>query len=141
MVGLSLKTMTDEMKEYRSQMRKWLTGVHEWKADGKIYQAEIEAVRTNSQPVGALFNFILNDDCTIHPEHAIFLKPEVEVGIMSIGFKTLEFMVVKNQHVVESMTTAVNLGVHRLLELVNGARNYQLGELDKGASGKQAGDG
>lgn len=130
MVGLSLKTMTEDMKEYRTQMRKWLTGVHEWKADGTLYQVEIGAVRTNSQPVGALFNFVLNDDGLINPEHSIFLKPEVEVGIMSIGFKTLEFMVVKNQHVVESMTAAVNLGVHRLLDLVGGAKNYQLGELD-----------
>jgi hypothetical protein len=128
MVGLSLATMTEEMKEYRSAMRKWLTGLHDWSCDGQTYSVNIESVRTNSQPVGALFNFVLNDDCTISNEHKGALTSEV--GVLSIGFKTLEFMVIENSKVKEGLTIAHNLGVHRLLELVKQAKTYSLGELD-----------
>ncbi len=127
-VGLSLATMTEDMSEYRAEMRKWLAGVHAWQADGKAYEVNIANVRTNSQPVGALFNFLLNDDCSLNDQHKGATTNEV--GVLSVGFKTLEFMVVQNQRAKEGLTRAYNLGVHRLLELVKGANAYTLGELD-----------
>jgi hypothetical protein len=128
MVGLPLQTMGESMKEYRKAMRDWLSGSHAWVADGVEYGVNVERVRTNSQPVGALFDYILNNDLKLVDEHKGALTSEV--GVLSVGFNTLEFMVVQNQMAKEKFTGGEKLGVRRLLELLNYDRAYSLGELD-----------
>ena len=128
MVGLPLQTMGENMKEYRKAMRDWLSGSHTWIADGAKYGLTVERVRTNSQPVGALFDYILNDGLKLVEDHKGALTSEV--GVLSVGFNTLEFMVVQNQTAKEKFTGGEKLGVRRLLELLNYDRAYSLGELD-----------
>jgi len=128
MVGLPLQTMGETMKEYRKAMRDWLSGSHAWVADGVEYGVKVERVRTNSQPVGALFDYILNNDLKLVDEHRGALTSEV--GVLSVGFNTLEFMVVQNQMAKEKFTGGEKLGVRRLLDLLNYDHAYSLGELD-----------
>jgi hypothetical protein len=128
MVGLPLQTMGEEMKDYRKAMRTWLTGTHSWRADGVDYSVVVERVRLNSQPVGAFFDFVMDDDGQSIPEHRSVLTDEV--GVLSVGFNTLEFMVVENQTATENLTSGRKLGVRRLLELLNTNHSYSLGQLD-----------
>lgn len=128
MVGLPLQTMGEEMKEARIGLRKWLAGPHEWKADGTDYRVTVERVRWTSQPVGALFDFVLTDDLQIPNGRGNALTEEV--GVVSVGFNTVELMVIENQIATEKFTRGEKLGVRRLLEMLNPQGRFSLGELD-----------
>jgi hypothetical protein len=128
MVGLPLQTMGENMKDYRKAMKSWLVGTHSWRADGIDYGVVVERVRLNSQPVGAFFDFVMDDNGKTIPEHRSVLTDEV--GVLSVGFNTLEFMVVENQTATENLTGGEKLGVRRLLDLLNPNHSYSLGQLD-----------
>ncbi len=129
MVGLPLQMMSGDIsREYANQVRKWLKGPHAWQADGIPYQVEIAEVKLTPQPVGALFDHVLDDTGQFIPDRAELLKSEV--GILSVGFNTLEMLVVRDRAPVERFTAGRTVGVRRLLELLNPGGNYSLGELD-----------
>ena len=128
MVGLPLQTMGDDMKEARKSLRKWLAGPHEWEADGQSFRVNVERVRWTSQPVGALFDFVLDGGLDIPSGRGSALTEEV--GVISVGFNTLELMVIENQVATERFTGGEKLGVRRLLELLNPKGAYSLGEMD-----------
>jgi hypothetical protein len=129
MAGLPLQMMSGPTaKEYASQVRGWLKGVHTWRADGKQQQVEIAEVRLNPQAAGALFDYVLDEHGKFIPEHSKLLKQEV--GVLSVGFNTLELMVIRDSGVMERFTTGQTVGVRRLLELVSPGGEYSLGELD-----------
>lgn len=127
-VGLPIQTMGEDMKDYRASIREWVKGEHKWQADGVEYKVKVDRARVNSQPVGALFDFILNDEGKRIKEHTFALTSEI--GIISVGFNTVELMVVENQRVTEGATRGEKLGVRRLLDLLNPGRKYSLGHLD-----------
>ena len=129
MVGLPLQMMSgDTAKEYANQVRQWLKGIHTWQADGQEQRIEIAEVKLTPQPVGALFDYVLDENGKFVPERASLLKQEV--GILSVGFNTLELLVVRDRAPVERFTVGQTVGVRRLLELVNPSGAYSLGELD-----------
>jgi hypothetical protein len=128
MVGLPLQTMGEDMKDYRKAMKGWLTGNHSWSADGMQYSVVVERVRLTSQPVGAFFDYVMDDEKKYIPSRSKALTEEV--GVLSVGFNTLEFMVIENQMATEKFTGGEKLGVRRLLELINPKNTYSLGELD-----------
>jgi hypothetical protein len=129
MVGLPLQMMSgDTAREFTNQVRAWLKGPHTWQADGKEQQVEIAEVKPTPQPVGALFDYVLDDEGKFIPERGGLLKQEV--GILSVGFNTLELLVVRDRAPVERFTAGQTVGVRRLLELVNPTGAYSLGELD-----------
>ena len=129
MVGLPLQMMTgDTAKEFANQVRSWLKGSHAWKADDREQRVEISEVKLTPQPVGALFDYVLDDEGKFIPERAGLLRQEI--GILSVGFNTLELLVVRDRAPVERFTAGQTVGVRRLLELVNPTGAYSLGELD-----------
>lgn len=128
MVGLPLQTMGEEMKEARKSLRKWLSGPHTWTADGKEYSVMVERVRWVSQPVGALFDYVLDDALNVPDGRSSALIDEV--GVLSVGFNTIELMVVEDQIATEKFTRGEKMGVRRLLELMNHGGEFSLGELD-----------
>ncbi len=128
MVALPLQTMGEDMKEDRKNLRKWLSGPHTWMADGKEYSVMVERVRWVSQPVGALFDYVLDDALNI-PEGRGFALTD-EIGVVSVGFNTIELMVVEDQIATEKFTRGEKMGVRRLLELMNPSGEYSLGEMD-----------
>ncbi len=129
MVGMPLQTMSGEAaKEIANQVRQWLKGFHTWQADGQEQRIEIVEVKLTPQPVGALFDHLLDETGKVIPERASLLKEEV--GILSVGFNTLEMLVVRDRAPVERFTAGKTVGVRRLLELLNTQGTYSLGELD-----------
>jgi hypothetical protein len=129
MVGLPLQMMTGPMaKEYQSGVKKWLTGVHEFEADGITHRVEVESVKQTAQPVGALFDYVLDHRGQMIGERGSALLDEV--GVISVGFNTVELLVVKERGALERFTRGNTLGVRRLLELVNREGLWSLGDLD-----------
>ncbi len=129
MLGLPLEPLSgDEAPVTVENARRWLKGLHTWEADGQPYTIEIADVRVTSQPVGAFFDHLLDEEGRFMParKHAF----AQEVGIISIGFNTIELLVVRDKAPVQRFTASTTAGVRRLLELVNQQRLYSLGELD-----------
>ena len=97
-------------------------------ADDQAYRLNVVEVRATSQPAGALFDYVLDQDGKIIPEHRSAFTQEV--GIVSIGMNTTELLVVRERVAVQRFTAGSTTGVRRLLDLVNGQQLYSLGELD-----------
>lgn len=130
MVGLPLQMMMGEKaKEFQGGVKSWLKGMHEFEVDGKAHALEVGQVRLTSQPVGALFDYVLEESGQIMSDRAGALLDEV--GVISVGFNTVELMVVKDQGAVERFTQGNTIGVRRLLELMNQDGLFSLGELDE----------
>jgi hypothetical protein len=129
MVGLPLQMMTGEAAaENQKSVKSWLKGTHKFRVGSTAYKIQIEEVKQTSQPVGALFDYILDDAGQPHPERGKTLLEEV--GVISVGFNTLELLVVKERQALDRFTKGNTLGVRRLLELLNYDGLYSLGELD-----------
>jgi hypothetical protein len=129
MVGLPLQMMTGESaKQYQAGVKNWLKGTHQFTVDGEAMKLEIGQVRLTSQPVGALFDYVLDEQGNILRDRTSAMLDEV--GVISVGFNTLELLVVRDQGAVERFTAGNTVGVRRLLELLNRDGLYSLGELD-----------
>jgi hypothetical protein len=129
MVGLPLQMMMgDSAKEFQKGVKTWLKGSHSFSVDGISHAVEVEEVRQTSQAVGALFDYVLDDKGAIVGERGSVMLDEV--GVISVGFNTVELLVVKERGAVERFTRGNTLGVRRLLELLNRDSLYSLGELD-----------
>ena len=128
-VGLPLEVMTgSEALATVEAVRRWMKGQHSWEADGVCYRVSVAEVKATTQDVGALFDYLLDQDGQFLPgRREAFAK---ETGIVSIGFNTLELLVVRDRAPVQRFTAGSTSGVRRLLEIVNHNRLYSLGELD-----------
>ena len=128
-VGLPQETLTGDLAEAtRENVRRWLIGQHRWTADGHEMQADVTDVKIASQVSGGLFDYLLDDQGKFIPARkGAFTK---EVGIISVGFGTVELLVVRDRAPVQRFTTGAASGVRRLLEILNGQRLYSLGEMD-----------
>lgn len=128
-VGLPLEPLSgDKADETVAAVRQWLIGVHHWQADGVAHTVNIKAVHVATQPMGAYFDYILGDDGS--PRHADQLGQEV--GVLSVGFNTVERQVFQSGTFIPRFTAGSQFGVRRLLERINGRSHnaYSLGELD-----------
>lgn len=129
MAGMPLEPLSGPpAKANVKAARKWMKGSHTWQADGKEYQVEISQVTVTSQPVGALFDYLLDEEGKFIQAHKKAFKQEV--GIISVGFNTVELLVVRDKKPVQRFTAGTTAGVRRLLEIVNRNHLYSLGELD-----------
>lgn len=129
MVGLPIASlMGDLAQETQRDVQRFLKGTHTWHADGIEYRATVEDVRVTSQPVGAMFDYLLDDTGLMPADRRAAFKGEL--GILSIGMNTVELLVVQGGSPVQRFTGGRTLGVRRLLELVNGEGLYSLAELD-----------
>jgi len=129
LVGMPLETLTEEQaKTTATAVRKWMKGNHTWQADGQRYQVLVEDVRVTSQPAGALFDYLLDDEGAFVTERKPHMKKEL--GIVSVGFNTIELLAVRDKSTVQRFTTGSTVGVRRLIELLNQDNHYSLGELD-----------
>ncbi len=128
-VGMPLEPLTgDGAAATLSGVRGWLTGTHCWQAGGEAYQVEVTAVKVTSQATGALFDYLLDDNGAFIPGRKAHIRKEV--GIISIGFNTVELLVVQDNAPVQRFTAGSTNGVRRLLDLLNPGGLYSLGELD-----------
>lgn len=128
-VGLPLDPLSGpDAQSNADGTRQWLRGQHIWEANGKTYQVTISDVRITSQPTGALFDYLLDDTGQFIPDRKAHFNEEI--GIVSIGFNSVELMAIKERTPIQSMTAGRTSGVRRLLELLNNQNLYSLGELD-----------
>jgi hypothetical protein len=128
-VGLPIETLSgEEAQRNAAAVREWLRGEHTWESDERKHSVQIENVVVTPQPVGALFDYVLDGDGQFVAERKGALTKEV--GVVSIGFNTIELLVIRDKAPVERFTTGNTSGVRRLLELINRQGLYSLGELD-----------
>jgi hypothetical protein len=81
-----------------------------------------------SQPVGAFFDYLIDDSGQYIPQRKAALKKEV--GICSVGMNTVELLVIRDRAPVDRFTSGNTLGVRRLLDICNHGDLYSRGELD-----------
>lgn len=109
-------------------VKRWLRGSHEWQADRHEYTVQIADIKVASQATGGLFDYLLDDSGKFVPDR----KPALtnEAGVISIGFGTVELMVVRDRMPVQRFTSGFPSGVRRMLEILNEQHLYSLGEMD-----------
>ncbi len=118
----------DQAEANKALVKQWMTGTHTWLADGQPYSATIADVRPTSQAASAMFDYLLDDAGEWLPARkGAFLK---EIGVISIGFDTVELMVVNNKSVVPAFTGGDKIGARELLRLVDPRGLYAMSELE-----------
>jgi len=128
-VGLPIATLMGEGAQHTQEaVVAFLRGTHTWRADGVEHNMTISQVRITSQPVGAMFDYLLTDEGEMPLDRRVAFKGEI--GILGIGFNTLDLLVVRGGSPVQRFTAGETLGVRRLLELINHDGLYSLAELD-----------
>ena len=128
-VGLPIAAMMgDDAATVQQGVRAWLRGDHSWEADGTGHSTTIDKVLITSQPVGAMFDYLLNEDGRMPADRRRAFRGEL--GVIGIGMNTLDLLVVRGGSPVQRFTAGDNLGVRRLLELCNYQGLYSLAELD-----------
>lgn len=137
MVGLPFQMLMGPLaKEYKAAVKKWMIGRHEFIADGVQYRVEITEATLKPQAMGILFDYTYDDNGILDPDKASLWVDET--AGLSIGRKTIEFMLTRENDDVDRFTGGVDMGVTRLLEDINRQyeiklnceRPYTLGELD-----------
>ncbi len=112
-----------------ADVKTWLEGEHTWRVDdGPERCLSLREVRVTTQPVAALFAYLLTDAGEfVAGRRGDFTH---EVGVISIGMSTVEMLVVKEGRPIPRFTHAENAGVRRLLELLDPRGHYSRGEMD-----------
>jgi hypothetical protein len=128
-VGLPIAALQgDEAVTNQKAVQSFLGGLHTWRADGVEQQIEINSVVVASQPVAAMFDFLLDEKGEMLPDKkAIFKK---EIGVLGIGMNTVDLLGVSAGAAMPARTAGKNAGVRRLLELSNRDGLYTLAEMD-----------
>jgi hypothetical protein len=129
-IGLPIATLIgSDASATQRTVQDFLSGVHRWSADDNEQVCEITSVTTASQPVGAMFDYLLTDQGEMPPDRKAVFKTR-EIGIVGIGMNTVDLLVVAQGAPVERFTAGENIGVRRLLELTNSTGLYSLAERD-----------
>lgn len=129
-VGMPLESLSGaDAQTTVTAVQNWLRGRHEWSANDEIELClDVADVRITSQPTAALYDYALDDNGRFVPSRKGDLKKEI--GIVSVGFNTVELLVISDTRPVQRFTAGKTVGVRRLLELVNASGLWSLGELD-----------
>ena len=125
-IAMALGEEGDVAKE---QAKAMLAGEHVWWIDDQKQTLTVDEVVVTSQPAGAMFDFLLNAKGEMPPDKKI-LRRTKSFGLLSLGFNTIEMMVVEEGRLIEKHVAGENKGVHYLLDLLNPDQAYSLGELD-----------
>jgi hypothetical protein len=128
-VGLPIHVlMGDSASQTQQAVRGALRGIHSWIADGQEMRLVVDSVRITSQPVGAMFDYLLTDQGQMLASRSAAFAGEI--GVLGIGMNTLDLLVVRKGSPVERFTAGETLGVRRLLEIMSGSGGYSLAERD-----------
>jgi hypothetical protein len=128
-LGLPIRALMDsDAASTQAAIRDAFCRSHTWAVDGVSHAVTVDAVRITSQPVGAMFDYLLDDSGQLPLGRRMAAKDEL--GILGIGMNTLDLLVVRNATPVQRFTAGETLGVRRLLELMHNDGSYSLAELD-----------
>jgi hypothetical protein len=68
-VGLPLEVLSgDQAAANAENVKRWLVGEHEWEAEGQRCSIQIAEAKVTSQPSGALFDYLLDDEGQLIPK-------------------------------------------------------------------------
>lgn len=127
-VGLPFAMLKeDQAAATHAAMNEWLLGDHSWSWNGQSFKMSVGSVTIKPQAGGALFDYVLNMDGSPNANASVLRS---EVGIISIGYNTVELMVLDNGNQVGKWAASEPVGVRRLLELANKKGLYTYAELD-----------
>lgn len=117
LLGLPVEIMKDRetAQQVLRGIRSWLVGGHTFTVDGSTYRITVTEVRAMPQPAGTFFAWGLNDAGRwVRPR----MDLRVPVGIVDIGFNTLDLFAVENGQVVGQYTDGDTAGIRRATELL-----------------------
>jgi hypothetical protein len=120
--------MGEQADETRRQVMGWLQGEHEWNADGERCRLDVAQAVVAAQPVGAVFDYLLNEHGEMTADRKAQFKKEI--AVLGVGMNTVDLLVIAGGAPVERFTAGANVGVRRLLELANPGGLYSLAEMD-----------
>ena len=118
LLGLPVEVMEDRETAQRvlRDIRTWLVGNHAFTVDDVAYILHVREVRAMPQPAGTFFSWGLD-------EAGRWVRPRedlhVPVGIVDIGFNTLDLFAVENGQVVGQYTGGDTAGIRRATELLS----------------------
>ena len=127
-VGLPAELLTKaEKSATTAAVQGWLVGKHEWLQDGKPTWAVVDSVTVRSQAAGAMYDMIH----TLDGSEAKDAKYAAgNIGIISVGFNTVELSGMLLGKAADSMMSSDTYGVRRLLEAYNSRGRSKLPMLD-----------
>lgn len=129
-VGLPLElSKTNEAKKNANKVKGWISGKHSWGVGGIEYRLSVDKVYVTSQASGIIQDYVLDIYGNLLGERKPIIKNEV--GLISIGYRTIEIMLLNSMKINQSMTTGAMGGVREYLEMCNSEQMYTLGELDE----------
>jgi len=137
MVGLPFQMlMGNTAKEYKAAVKRWILGKHTWSVDAEKFEIEVVEAILKPQAQGILFDYTYDDQGILDPNKAKYWLDET--AGLSLGRKTIEFMLTRENDDIDRFTGGIEMGVTRLLEDINRRyevlldceRPYSLGELD-----------
>lgn len=111
----------------KKAVRAWLEGLHEWKADGRAHRAYVAHVVVTSQAVSAMFDYLLDDTGQFFNGRSAKFKAG-QVGVLSLGFGTVEGAVLSRGDIVPDATKGADIGIAELLR--DEYPNQNLAELE-----------
>ena len=92
-VGLPIATlMGADAAATHKAVPEFLRGPHTWTANGVAHEIDVNNVIVASQPVGALFDYLLTEQGEMLPDKKALFKQEL--GILGIGMNTVDLLVV-----------------------------------------------
>ena len=128
-VGLPIHVLIGpDVQATQHAVRSALRGTHTWVFDGQEQTIQIVSLRLTSQPVGAMFDYLLDDEGQMYATRQSAFRGEI--GIVGIGMNTLDLLVVRGGAPVQRFTAGETLGVRRLLDLAGWDKSLSLAERD-----------
>ena len=109
------KLKGDEAKSFKREVRGWLVGTHEFVVNGQSSRVTVTDVQFMAQPVGAFFEWGMNDVGQWVRSEDEFMQ---NTGIIDIGYGTLDLFVVSQGRVNTAFTAGDDLGMGRVAESV-----------------------
>ena len=118
LLGLPVEIMEDRetAQQVLRGIRGWLVGDHVFAVDGAARILHVREVRAMPQPAGTFFAWGLDDAGRwVRPRDDL----RVPVGIVDIGFNTLDLFAVENGQVVGQYTGGDTAGIRRATEVLS----------------------
>lgn len=117
-------------------VKTWLAGVHRWEASApdaidampEKHVLTVDRVSVTSQARAVYVDYAANCEGGFVPARKAIRSGDV--GVVSIGFNTIELLVVRDGQAVPNSARSEQLGVRALLAGVNETQSRTLGELD-----------
>jgi len=105
----------DGAKAFKREVKKWLRVEHQFTVNGESSRVTVTGIKFAAQPVGAFFEWGMNDSGQWVRSEAEFLQ---DTGIIDVGYGTIDLFVVSRGQVNAVFTAGDDLGMGRVAESV-----------------------